>query len=228
MPRDPKDLGIRFRGDMVAAILAGQKRVTRRAMKLSPDWDRPNVALVEVSPTVWSAAPVAGLSTIDWPCWMMRGDAPPRVACRYTPGRRLWVRETWRPWVRAWSTHVQYRADGRRGPSLGAAESDACMAIAETNGGHWDDGRCQNPDTVKWRPSLLMPRWASRLTLRVTGVRAERLTEITDEDVALEGFEHAGLGTTAACFVREYRKMHKLDADADPWVWRIAFEVVDA
>lgn len=211
----PKDLGILFRDDMVRAILADQKRVDRRAIRINP-------------------ADGAFYLLGGWPHRSLDGESN-RVPgmeepypCRYSVGRRLWVRETWRPWVRGWSTHVQYRADGERGPSLGAAESDACMAVAEKNGGHWDDGRCQNPDTVKWRPSLHMPRWASRLTLRVTDVRAERLTEIADEDVALEGFEHAGLGTTAACYVREYREMHGLPDDADPWLWRIAFEVVDA
>lgn len=215
MAREPKDLGILFRGDMVRAILAGQKRVARRAIRIDP-------------------RDGAFYLLNGWPHRSLDGESN-RVPgmeepypCRYTPGRRLWVRETWRPWVRAWSTHVQYRADGKRGPSLGLAESDACMAIAETNGGHWDDGRCQNPDTVKWRPSLLMPRWASRLTLRVTDVRAERLTEITPEDVVLEGLPHAGLGDTPADYCRVYREMHELDADADPWVWRIAFEVADA
>lgn len=77
-------------------------------------------------------------------------------------------------------------------------------------------------------PSLLMPRWASRITLRVTNVRAERLTEITAEDVRLEGFVHAGLGDTPADYCRAYREMHELADDADPWVWRVAFEVPDA
>lgn len=223
MNTKPKpDLGILFMAPMVRAILAGQKTVTRRAMKVQP---APGTTKVE-----WNTA-CRGFVPWNWSdgqTYSGGSRTGPPLHCRFATGRRLWVRETWRPWVRGWSTHVQYRADGKRGPSLSADASDACMAIAETNGGHWDDGRCQNPDTVKWRPSLHMPRWASRLTLCVTGVRAERLTEITPEDVVLEGLPHAGLGDTPADYRRAYREMHELDADADPWVWRIAFEVVDA
>lgn len=211
-PKPLPELGILFRGDMVRAILAGQKRVTRRAVRNPDGWHLANPAGWRIG--CYHTAP---------PHFYAEHD----IECRFTPGRHLWMRETWRPWVRAWSTHVQYRADGKRGPSLGAAESDACMAVAEKNGGHWDDGRCQNPDDVKWRPSLLMPRWASRITLRVTDVRAERLTEITSEDVRLEGMVHAGLGDTPADYCRAYRAMHKLADDADPWVWRVAFDVVE-
>jgi hypothetical protein len=76
------------------------------------------------------------------------------------PGGHLWVREGF-----AWSgyekshDHVWYRADGERG------------------GG------------INWRPSIHMPRWASRITLEVTGVRVERLQEISARDAVAEGIE---------------------------------------
>ena len=75
------------------------------------------------------------------------------------PGDRLWVRETWRP---------IHSSDPQRGARYRA-----------------DLGR----DDTLWRPSIHMPRWASRITLEVTGVKIERVQEISEEDALAEGFE---------------------------------------
>jgi len=89
-------------------------------------------------------------------------------------GTRLWVRETWLELDRDhWGdltlpktrvNSIAYRADT-------AAEGDA---IRQEYG-------------YKWRPSIHMPRWASRLTLEVTEVRVQRLQEISEEDAEAEG-----------------------------------------
>jgi hypothetical protein len=81
--------------------------------------------------------------------------------CPYgQPGDRLWVRETWNA---DWCDHIIYRADG------GSAK---------------DAGYGTEP---KWKPSIFMPRWASRLTLEVVDVRVERLQEIDEDDAVAEG-----------------------------------------
>lgn len=87
--------------------------------------------------------------------------------CPYgQPGDRLWVRETW--WHDGISSKepssVCYRDSG---------EMPGYMRLAG--------------DT--WRPSIHMPRWASRITLEITQVRVERLTDITEEDACAEGIE---------------------------------------
>jgi hypothetical protein len=87
------------------------------------------------------------------------------VRCPYygAPGDRLWVRETWQAagaFAHLGTGRVQYRAD-------------------------YPDGK--NPHGLAWKPSIHMPRWASRITLEVTGVRVERLREITDADLIAEG-----------------------------------------
>ena len=88
-----------------------------------------------------------------------RARAAPTVWQRAQPGDHLWVRETFRPAPDATGpSRVLYRADGH--------ETDT---------------------TDRWRPSIHMPRWASRLTLDVTDVRRERLGDITDEDCLAEG-----------------------------------------
>lgn len=169
---------ILFRADMVRAIVAGEKTQTRRLVKNPEGWRLGNPVGNRIGCYLSSA-----------PYFSAEKD----LVARHDVGDAMWVRETWRPWIRAWSSHIQYAADGARSPALGSEASDAAMVLAEKHGGHWDDGRGQNPDDVNWKPSIFMPRWASRLTLAVSEVRAQRLTAISPADVIAEGFEHAGL-----------------------------------
>lgn len=105
----------------------------------------------------------------QWP-WMYDGDrdADYWLPCPYgQPGDRLWVRETWAPYddytmhLRA-QGDVFYRAD--------------CLQDFKTDG--------------RWRPSIHMPRWASRILLEITDVRVERLQDISEEDAIAEGARH--------------------------------------
>jgi len=205
------DHPILFRADMVRAILAGAKTQTRRQIKNPEGWRLANPLGNRIGCYLSSA-----------PYFSAEKD----IVARFDVGDTMWVRETWRPWIRGWSSHVQYKADDARSPALGSDASDAAMALAEKNGGHWDDGRGQNPDEVNWKPSIFMPRWASRLTFTVTEVRAERLTAITPADVLAEGFAHAGLGATPADYCRGFREINGLGKGADPWVWAYTFERV--
>jgi hypothetical protein len=99
----------------------------------------------------------------------------------------------------------------------------------------------------KIRPSIHMPRWASRLTLQLTEVRVERLNDISEEDAIAEGCQPGWLGDTmpetpigggytisspgtyasaAGKYQILWNSLHGEDAwDADPWVWVLAFNV---
>jgi len=98
----------------------------------------------------------------NWHC----DDPDALLACPYQPGDRLWVRETWCMRTGGMLPHMdracipRYRADGELKPEWGF---------------------------MKWHPSIHMPRRASRITLEVTGVRIERLQDISDEDAKAEG-----------------------------------------
>lgn len=97
--------------------------------------------------------------------------------CPYgKPGDTLWVRETW------------YCDDYRvqRGPYKevdGAKEMTVYRA---------DDPTPYEAEQPTWRPSIHMPRWASRITLRVTDVRVERVQDISEEDAIAEGIQVFG------------------------------------
>lgn len=88
--------------------------------------------------------------------------------CPYgQPGDRLWVRETW-------ASHPQLNKVKPK--HLNCAEI-------------YYRATCDNDSHYSWRPSIHMPRWASRITLEVTGVRVERVRDITAEDAVKEGWQ---------------------------------------
>ena len=128
-----------------------------------------------------------------------------------TVGDRLWVRETW-------STHKCF--DGYK-PS----ELSQMLSLH-----YWADGDIQ---TGKKRPSIHMPRWASRIMLGITGVRVERLQDITIGDICKEGMAHSiyeFVPVTQAfpSFEHYWRSLHGEGSwKANPWVWVVEFKVIE-
>lgn len=90
------------------------------------------------------------------------------------PGDRIWVRETFCP-----VDDTQYGGekwvDYRATPKFEASHPAG-----------WDCAP-NDAEALKWRPSIHMPRWASRILLEITGVRVERLNAISEENAASEG-----------------------------------------
>lgn len=86
---------------------------------------------------------------------------------------------------------------------------------------------------VRWRPSIHMPRWASRITLEIIGVRVERLQDISDEDAMAEGCQAEIIPPNFQSYRAGYATLW--DAingpgawDKNPWVWVIEFKWVEA
>lgn len=147
------------------------------------------------------------------------GDCKSDLRCPYgQPGDRLWVRETW-----------AHETD------FGTATGKALYRADGDN----RETECGMP-TDKWRPSIYMPRWASRITLEIVGVRVERVQDITEYDAMAEGIdaEHAdGLGFVAIGpngyrpFVTAFRELwDSINAkrgygwSVNPFVWVVEFK----
>jgi len=189
------DRPILFSAPMVRALRDGRKTQTRRMLKLPPapdhlgEWQASTIG----GPGVYDDQ---GRETPEFPCvWHTRNGAT--VVPRFATGDRLWVKETWRiapDACEGWPPDavpcpgwVDYRAGGNaevRAPSF----SHVLDAFGKKSEVDWD---CL-PD--RWRPSLFMTRWASRLTLTVTEVRIERLQACSEEDAVAEGLEWVAPG----------------------------------
>jgi len=214
-----KERQILFSAPMVRAILAGRKTQTRRVVKPQPDWERP-MPCSSQTPEGWQGP-------LDYSLWSHEGDASEGSRrCPYgQPGDRLWVREAWR--VRG-GQEYEYQRDRSQ------------VMYRATHG---EDGYPLGWESYDWRPSIHMPRWASRITLEITGVRVERLNEVSEADAMSEGVtaldgQFSGCyaagpalsGTTAKeCFRRLWASINGPDSwEANPWVWVLEFRRIDA
>lgn len=92
-------------------------------------------------------------------------------------------------------------------------------------------------DMVGWKPSIHMPRWASRITLEVTGVRIERLQDISEADARAEGIEQSertGGWLPGNCAAPEWAFRELWESingagswNANPWVWVVEFRRIE-
>lgn len=156
-----------FGPQQVRSLLRDQKTQTRRKVRIQPHWDHQSGLFV------WA------FRKIDF-CWSTSQDLAALQehllpACPYGQvGDRLWVREAWQ--VRdgqSYYTRADVKAHRTQNPN--------CHEI-------WE--RTQPPEAhPRWRSPRFMPRWASRLLLEITGIRFERLQDLTDADALAEGVQ---------------------------------------
>ncbi|MDW2321297.1 hypothetical protein R7127_13525 [Vibrio sp. 1159] len=207
-----------FNTEMVKALLDGRKTVTRRPVKV--DYERgmngPVVRGKNGEVSVLSFAPIAGLCPFG------------------NVGDLIWVRETFCPDPDcdhdSWDDHelsfFEWNNCGCSAAFLPDAlkNNEHCLFKAEGF-----------PD-LKWTPSIHMPRWASRLTLRVTNVRIERVQEITEDQAVQEGlakhpqlpawWSPVGYQTSPIYAYEELWNSIYQNWDENPYVWVIEFEVI--
>lgn len=222
---------ILFSASMVKAILEGRKTQTRRVVK------------------------GLGSKLGDEYCTELRNGEIVETAtlCPYgKAGTRLWVRETWRlasvnaSILNAQFWTVQFKDFAVLPHPQPARELFVPLAAKDT----FTPGQT-GIEFGKWRPSIFLPRWASRITLEVVSVRVERVQDISEEDAIAEGVETAmpatagavlpsndmlrtnGYGVVMQSAKAEYAKLwDTINAkrgygwDANPWVWVIEFKQV--
>lgn len=208
-----KCMPILFSPPMVRAILAGRKTQTRRILK------------PQHIP--------AGVRTLRFE--NQNAEELMHVAkCPYgSPGDRLWVRETWGE-----VSHVDW-GDPRKEPFVHVLGPDErCIIYREEalrHGFEW----AGESEAERWRPSIHMPRWASRLALAITDVRVQRVQEISEEDACWEGamgpfptFSHGEIGEGGPDSHRDgfadlWNSINGPDAwQRNDWVWALTFEVL--
>lgn len=148
------------------------------------------------------------------------------ILCKYgPPGTLIWVREEF--------SGPHYKS---KSPPSEWSESDPIW--------YWADGNPGSGDWTRPKPSIHMPRWASRILLEVTGVRVEQLNEISEADAKAEGaMFHDGLGIGHSGWRHDYKDVHANARssfarlwesingpgswEANPFVWVIEFKRID-
>lgn len=222
-----KSRPILFTAPMIRALLDGSKTQTRRVIK------HKHLA----NSDVFSFDAVRG----EWEmgeCHQGSAAHTGWMRCPYgVPGERLWVRETWglhrftdiTDWLHGpIKNHdprtfydIAYRADYGLGQ----------LYVEPSN------------DISSWRPSIHMPRWASRITLKIRDIRIEKLNDISEADAIAEGVEKVGRALVTPTFRdyaggtewisprRSYRSLWESingigSWDKNPFVWVIEFNKI--
>jgi len=212
---------------MVRAILTGTKTQTRRAIKTHRSDD--SFVCVDHGAGWWPYRSEDGESDV-----MSDGCEYPYTCPYGVPGDRLWVRETWR--------HTGDSLEDSRAITECAMSGSAVDWRATYIGECMKEIGCTYEEAVSldnnetWRPSIHMPRWASRITLEITDVRVERLQEISQADAIAEGAppSHPSIDVVSREFGYEdfsrswYAQLWEHingpgSWDANPWVWCVSF-----
>lgn len=212
-----RERGITFNAEMVRAVLEGRKTQTRRIMKVQPESNQ--LGLLRIT----DSTKHSDIGKYHWAESNATGThtRSKLFSCPFgAVGDRLYVRETHS--IRVEPSEYSPGAAWYR-------ESDI--------GRQWEGG-------IRWHPSIHMPRWASRITLEITGVRVERSQDITEQDAAAEGVPPAGdllpdypdtyltpkgdFATAEVAFQRLWESIYGEESwQANPWVWVIEFKRVE-
>lgn len=242
-----KERPIIFNADMVRAVLEGRKTQTRSIIKWRGLDEGLNLQF-------------SGLRASEEPGgWVIESNSrtSSEWRCQQTPcpfgavGDRLWVRETFAILGNEDGCAIDWNDNLIKGSGPDAAR--IYRASCEQKPGNY--GLWSIPDDAPWKPhtenmlyagtwvpSIHMPRWASRIALEITGVRVERMYDISEADARAEGVEQLRGG-----FWRHYQPgwtQHQLSArgsfitlwksiygeeswQANPWVWVIEFKRVE-
>lgn len=212
-----KERGMIFNSEMVRAILDGRKTQTRRIIKPQPVMYEPGQS-IHVSDMI--------------------NDA---LRCPFGQvGNRIWVREAFQGPLVSEELLEEYRAYPEK-----FENPEYCEYAAD--GGPRPE-YCDLDDNLRhgWRPSIHMPRWASRLTLEITGVRVERLNGISETDAEAEGIDMEALFDAQDCYdcIADHNMTGRPTVTgafkylwesiygdytwrANPWVWVIEFKRIE-
>lgn len=227
-PPQVRARGIPFSGPMMVAVLDDMKTVTRRLVRLGREFQASTTPGYDFT---FRGTPRGGRTTMLWQD--MKRDQVLALCPYGQPGDLLWPRER---------HAIEREADG----------SCRVVYFADRAARDFDgDGVPLGPvyylaskyQPKRWRPSIHLPRWASRASLLVREIGIERVQEITDAEAIAEGvkkvrdacyvipgydYDTVGLCHTHAItpFIKLWNELHAHDGcdwEANPFVWRVAF-----
>ena len=206
-----KEHGLIVATSGVQAIFDGRKTQTRRVMKPQPELIPADVPQDKEQPYWWSCRAVQSMVRLPDDMGCMPSFCPYGQV-----GDKLWVKETY-----VIEADMDYGYSNQPIPHYKATEPEP--NIVRGSQGDLDD-------TTKWSPSIFMPRWASRITLEITGVRVERLQEIPWQDCKKEGVVPEIGSIYCETWREAFEKLwDSLNAkrgygwNTNPWVWVITF-----
>ncbi|EMK7764124.1 hypothetical protein V9P78_003233 [Yersinia enterocolitica] len=221
-----------FNAEMVNAILSGRKTQTRRIMKVQPsEHFHPQTIHGAIDFTAHWYTP----GVIDKDGYLQPArkdvfgvaDEDEGYTCPLgAVGDQLWVRETFQGPLFDYEQMESYLEDSAKfeSPEYCVYKADGNTAPEFVDAD--DNLHC------KWRPSIHMPRWASRINLLITGVRVERLQDISDADASAEGCKISSMQSgecLSDMFARLWKSIYGDESwQANPWVWVINFERMEA
>lgn len=160
--------------------------------------------------------PIKGLDGSQWELNLLKaGRWREAILCPWEVGDRLWVRETWF----SDESDLQYAR----------TKHEDVMSLSPI---YYKADEVDPYIFPKWRPSIFMPRWASRVTLDILDLRVERLQEISEEDAECEGMDShcpedkMTWATPREQFIKFWDSLYVKKGfgwNENPWVWVIEF-----
>ncbi|EPP5809485.1 hypothetical protein ACUT0J_001830 [Vibrio vulnificus] len=204
-----------FNTEMVKALLDGSKTVTRRPLNITEGWDLKDRKLTKIT----SSHPKKG----KWGALVRKETFDDKyqhdiITAPCFVGDLIYVRETFRLF--------------NHSDECGCSDYCNCPP----SGTPIYLATCGDDSESKWKPSIHMPRTASRLTLKVTDVRIERVQDISEEEAIKEGINKhhqlpafkspIGYHTSPAYAYEELWNSIYGNWDENPYIWVIEFEVI--
>jgi len=181
-----KERPILFSSDMIKAILDGRKTQTRRVIKPQPIDE---FAYIGIDPDYPKS---------EYHLWLT--DKRPGhglrfcIKCPYgVVGDRLWVREVWRCTGGGDLRNIIYRAEGDSAMSFCGIDDGRAgiLHVPEPHWAEWDRLVYETNKGCNWRSPIFMPKWAARIRCEITGIRVERVQELSISDCVDEGIQRS-------------------------------------
>jgi hypothetical protein len=217
------EIPILFSTPMILKILSGEKNVTRRIVKPQPPDYIDYFEFVEADfecyhikhPTVFRPFGILGVRSTY-----------PDIKAKYTPGDRLWVRETWGingyNNESAYEINAIYKADNFTNISIDLDNEELWERIIKQEEYYRKKLFEQKKEFIpKWRPSIFLPRLAARIFLEIKTARIERLHKLDDIEAQREGFKNRE--EFIKFWDTKNRKGRGYPWEVNPWVYRIKY-----